>query len=470
MNERPLHELSIPQAARLLREGAITSVKLTEAALARVALLDPHLHAFITLTPDRAMADARQADAAFSRGIDHGPLQGIPYALKDIIDTAAIRTTAQSRLLLDHVPSRDAVVAAKLREAGGVLLGKLATYEFAVVGPSFDLPFPSARNPWNVAHITGGSSSGAAAAVGGGLVRTAIGTDSGGSIRSPAGYCGVVGLKPTYGLVSRRGVHPLAYSMDHVGPLSASVEEAAMTLDAIAGLDVDDPGSAHRAGEPASSRLGRELRGMRLGYARKFHLDEPEASPEVISALDDAVSQLSLLGAAIEEVDLPAYQIFEDCGAVIIAAEAYAIHEQQLRRRAAEYGRLAYLCLAAGVALSAADLVQAQRVRRQLCETVNGDVFAGLDALIVANTLTTAPRFDTFDGITPKWTAMRTLPFNVTGNPVLALPIGLARNGLPMSMQIVGKPFDEAKLCQIGAAYETSIDWPALRPPPLASR
>ena len=258
MNERPLHELSIPQAARLLREGAITSVKLTEAALARVALLDPHLHAFVTQTPDRAMADARQADAAFSRGIDHGPLQGIPYALKDIIDTAAIRTTAQSRLLLDHVPSRDAVVAAKLREVGGVLLGKLATYEFAVVGPSFDLPFPSARNPWNVAHITGGSSSGAAAAVGGGLVRTAIGTDSGGSIRSPAGYCGVVGLKPTYGLVSRRGVHPLAYSMDHVGPLSASVEEAAMTLDAIAGLDVDDPGSAHRAGEPASSRLGRE--------------------------------------------------------------------------------------------------------------------------------------------------------------------------------------------------------------------
>ncbi len=448
MIAKPLHQLSIVEAGQQLRSGAITSRQLTDAALQRIAALDPQIRAFATLTVDRALADASQADDNFSRGIDLGPMQGIPYALKDLIDTAGIRTTAGSRLMFDHVPTEDAVVARRLREAGGVLLGKLATYEFAVVGPSFDLPYPPARNPWNTDHITGGSSSGSAAAVAGGFVRTAIGTDTGGSIRSPACYCGVVGLKPTFGRVSLAGVYPLSPSLDHAGPLSATVEEAALTLDIIAG-DV---------APSARSRIGEDLRGLTIAYPRSFHITDPGAAPEVVTALDDAVSQLSLLGARIEEIDLPSYQLFEDCGAVILQAEAYAVHEHNLRARARDYGRLAYQSLAAGFVLSNADVARAREVQRALTLRLNHDVFSRFDAIVCANVLAPAPRFDSFDGKTPRWTAMRTLPFNVTGHPALALPIGLSKSGLPLGMQIVGKAFDEARVCQIGAAHEMATD------------
>lgn len=462
----PLHELSIAEAGARLRAGSVTSVDLTEAALGRIEKLDPTYHAFVTVTAERALADARAADDAFARGDDKGPLHGVPYALKDLIDTAGIRTTAHSRLLLDNVPTEDAVVAQRLRDSGGVLLGKVATYEFAVVGPSFDLPFPSARNPWNIEHITGGSSSGSATAVAGGLVRTAIGTDTGGSIRSPACYCGVVGLKPTYGRVSRRGVYPLSFSLDHVGPLAANVEDAALTLDVIAGYDAGDPASAHRpAAKAAAADIGRAIEGLRLAYPRSFHAADPGLSPEILRALDAAASQFSLLGAVIEEVDLPDYQLIEDCGAVILQAEAYAIHERNLQTRAADYGRLAFQSLAAGVVLTSADLMQAQRVRRELTLALNEGVLSRFDAMITANVLATAPRFAEFDGKAPRWTAMRTLPFNVTGNPVLAQPIGFAENGLPMGMQIVGKPFDEAMICRLGHAYEQATGWMASRPP-----
>ena len=454
MNAQALHQLSIVEAGKLLRGGAITSRQLTDAALDRIAALDPQVRAFVTLTEGRAHADAQRADEAFSRGVDLGPLQGIPYALKDLIDTAGIRTTAGSRLMLDHVPTQDAAIAAILREGGGVLLGKVATYEFALVGPSFDLPFPPVRNPWNTDHITGGSSSGSAAAVAAGFVRTAIGTDSGGSIRSPACYCGVVGLKPTFGRVSCRGVYPLSTSLDHIGPISATVEEAAVTFDVIAGSVPEYP--------QARSRIGEDLRGLTLAYPRSFHCNDPEAAPEVVAALDDAVSQLSLLGARIEEIDLPAYKLYEDCGSVILQAEAYAVHEHNLRTRAQDYGRLAAQSLATGVALTAADVARAREVQRGLTLALDRDVFGRFDALVCANVLAPAPPFDTFDGLTPRWTAMRTLPFNVTGHPALALPIGASRNGLPLGMQIVGKAFDEAGICRIGAAYEMAADWARL--------
>jgi aspartyl-tRNA(Asn)/glutamyl-tRNA(Gln) amidotransferase subunit A len=224
---KPFHELSIAEAGAALRSGAVTSAALTEHALARIAALDGALNSFITVTAERARADAAAADAAFEAGIDAGPMQGVPYALKDIYDTAGIRTTCHSKLLVDNVPAADSVVAAKLKAGGGVLLGKLSTHEFALGGPSFDLPFPPARNPWNPEHIPGGSSSGSGAAVAAGICRMAMGSDTGGSIRGPAAYCGTVGLKPTYGLVSRRGVFPLSYTLDHCGPLSWTVEDAA---------------------------------------------------------------------------------------------------------------------------------------------------------------------------------------------------------------------------------------------------
>ena len=460
MQRQSLCDLSIAELGRRMREGATTSAAVTEAALARISARDPRYNSFVAVTAERALEDARRADADFSAGRDRGPMQGIPYALKDMIDTAGIRTTAHSRLLLDNVPEADAVVAQRLRQAGGVLLGKLATYEFALVGPDENLPFPPARNPWNTEHITGGSSSGPAAAVAGGLVRTAIGTDTGGSIRSPACACGVTGLKPTYGLVSMAGIIPLSPSLDHAGPLSATVDEAALTLDVIAG---SDPAGAGR--ELARSRIGRDLRGLRLAYARSFHASDPGASPEVVAALDDAASQLSMLGASIHEVDLPDYALFEACGAVILQAEAYAGHQRDLQSRAADYGRLALQTLASGFALTAADVAQAQRVRRHLALALQREVFSKFDALIAANVLASAGRFENGDSRHPRWTAMRTLPFNLSGNPALAVPVGFARNGLPLGMQIAGRPFSEALICQIGAAYEAATGWSAVPAP-----
>src|SRR3954463_3890776 len=243
-NAKPLHDLSIAEAGRALRAGTVTSVALTQHALARIAALDPLLHAFVLVTQELALADAERADRELKSGIDKGPLHGIPYALKDIYETAGIRTTCHSKLLLDHVPTADCVVEAKLKAGGAVLLGKLATHEFAFGGPSFDLPFPPARNPWHLDHFTGGSSSGSGAAVAAGFTRMAMGSDTGGSIRGPAFYCGVVGLKPTYGRVSRRGVFPLSYTLDHIGPLAWTVEDVALTMQVIAGHDPLDPGSA----------------------------------------------------------------------------------------------------------------------------------------------------------------------------------------------------------------------------------
>lgn len=323
---KPLHELSIAEAGRELRAGSLSSEALTQHALDRIGTLDPMLHAFVLLTRERALADADRADRERKAGIDKGPMHGIPYALKDIYATAGIRTTCHSKLLIDNVPSEDCVVETKLKAGGGVLLGKLATHEFAIGGPSFDLPFPPARNPWNLGHFTGGSSSGSGAAVAAGLVRTAMGSDTGGSIRGPAFYCGTVGIKPTYGLVSRRGVFPLSYTMDHCGPLTWTVEDAALTMQVIAGHDALDPASADISTPDFAGGLGRDLVGLELAYPRSFFAAQAGISPEVVASLDAAAQQMTKLGAKVEETALPDFDLFNACGRVILTAEAYAIH------------------------------------------------------------------------------------------------------------------------------------------------
>lgn len=444
-------DLPIGVAGTRLREGSLTSVALTEAHLERIALRDPLYHAFITVTAERALVDAARADRELSEGVDRGPLHGIPLALKDLIDTAGIRTTSGSRRFAANVPARDAEVVRRLVEAGAVLIGKTMTYEFALLGPSFDLDLPPARNPWNTAHITGGSSSGSAAAVAGGLVRTSIGTDTGGSIRSPSGYCGIVGLKPTYERVSRQGVFPLSPSLDHVGPLSATVAEAAMTLDAIS-----DAG--------ASARLHEGIAGKNIAYARAWFAADPQTHPAVLAAMDDAASALSLLGGLIEEIQLPDYALFEAAGAVVLQAEALAIHREALRDRPQDYGRLARQNLLTGLGLSDDDVALARRAGAELARQLQSDIFARFDALVTANTLTPALPFSAFDGKTSVWTHMRTFPFNVTGNPVLALPIGFS-DDLPLGMQIVGKIGDEAGICAVGQAFEEGTDHATQRPP-----
>ena len=447
-------DLTIIDAGAKLRQGELTAEALTLAHIERIKALDPVYHAFTTLTEDQALDEARQADRDLAMGRDRGPLHGIPIAFKDLIDTKGVRTTHGSRLSLSNIPQHNADVVDTLARGGAVMLGKLATYEFATVGPSSDTPFVTPVNPWNPAHITGGSSSGCAAAVAGGLVRTAIGSDTGGSIRSPAGYCGIVGLKPTFGRVSVRGVFPLSPSLDHVGPLSATVAEAAVTLDAMLNDNVPT----------ASSTLHQGIDGLRIAYARDWFAREPALQPELLTAMDAAVSQLTLLGARVEEVTLPDYDLFEASGAAILHAEAFAIHAKELAERAGEFGKKTFATLAAGVCLTDEDLALARKVAAALRAELDAQIFGRFDALVTINTLSTALPFSAFEGDKAVWTAMRTIAFNVTGHPALAVPIGFA-NGLPMGMQIVGRHLDEAMICRIGHAYEGATDHMSIRVP-----
>jgi aspartyl-tRNA(Asn)/glutamyl-tRNA(Gln) amidotransferase subunit A len=458
-----LHELSIAEAGARLRAGTLTSTALTQHALDRITALDPLLNAFIVVTKERALADADRADRELKSGVDKGPMHGIPHALKDIYETAGIRTTCHSKLLLDHVPKEDGTAAAKLAAGGAVLLGKLSTHEFAIGGPSFDLPFPPARNPWNRDHFSGGSSSGSGVAVASGMVRTAMGSDTGGSIRSPAAYCGIVGLKPTYGRVSRRGVFPLSYTLDHCGPLSWSVEDAALTMQVVAGYDPLDPASADVPVPDFAAELGRDLTGLKLAYPRSFFVGVDGISPEVIAGADRAVQDLARLGATIEEVTLPDFELFNASGRVILTAESYTVHEENLIKRGGEYGRLSYQRMMPGAMISAADLIQALRMRTELYEAV-ARVLEDHDAIVTVNALAPAIRLDAFPPDATLRTPGHTIPFNVTGHPALAVPTGFAKNGLPIGLQIVGRPFDEPTVLRIGAAYETVAQWTSKRP------
>jgi len=438
--------LTILQAAAGLRRRTFTSAMLTAEHLKRIAARDLHYHAFVTLGEQAAMASAARADAELAVGHDRGPLHGIPIAIKDLIDTQDSVTAYGSRAFAGHQPPADAAVVQRLKQSGAVILGKLATYEFALVGPAFDTPYPPATNPWNAKHITGGSSAGCAAAVAGGLVRTSIGTDTGGSIRSPAGYCGVVGLKPTCGTLPLEGIFPLAPSLDHCGPISATVAEAAITLDALTGRAAGGPRAASR-------QLDAGAAGLKIAYARSWFAGDPATQSAIVAAIDGAVARLAELGAVVEDVELPPYQLFEDCGAVIIHAEALASHDRWIPERAENYGKLALQSVAAGLLLEASQLAAAREVAARLKSQFDTTIFGKFDALITANTLTTAPPFSAFDGKKPVWTPMRTLPFNVTGHPALALPIGFSE-GLPISLQIAGPMHQEGIVCRIGAALE----------------
>jgi len=292
----------------------------------------------------------------------------------------------------------------------------------------------------------------------------AMGSDTGGSIRIPASFCGTVGLKPTYGRVSRRGVYPLAYSLDHCGPLSQTVEDTALTMQVIAGFDPLDPGSANVPVPDFTTTMREPLDGLRVGYTRKFFLENPFLMDEATRALDAAAQQLATLGATVEEVDMPPFEQFDACVRTILFGEAYAIHETDLKTRPYAYGRYAYQHLMSGAVLSAADLMQAQRLRRELTEAVNAGPLRRYDVLLAPNALATAAPFSDFGQDVVRWAGILTGPFNVTGHPALALPIGFAANGLPLSAQIVGRPFDEPTVLRIGAAYEAAAGFADRRP------
>lgn len=443
-------DLPIPEAAARLRDGRLTARDLVAAHLARIAQRNGAIGAFVSVQGAAALEAADQADRELAGGGDRGPLHGIPFAVKDLIEIDGQPCTCGSRVFSDRIAAADAPAVARLRQAGAICLGRLATYEFALTGPSFDAAYPPAVNPWNSDHVTGGSSSGSAAAVAAGMVRLTLGTDTGGSIRSPSAYCGVVGLKPTRGLVPLNGVFPLSPSLDHVGPIAASVSEAALMLDALA------PETR------AASMLAQGVEGLRIGYARDWFAADPEASPALIEAMDAAVSTLSMLGAKITLIAMPDYALAEAAGAVILHAEALEQHRNGLREHFDLYGRQARQSLAAGVGIKPADLKRAKAAGAALTAQIDA-LLAGCDVIVTPTTLTAAPLVAPFRRDETVWTAMRTLPFNVTGHPALSLPIGFD-GGLPLGMQIIAAHRAEAMICRVGAAFEAATDHSAQRP------
>src|SRR5437762_5182271 len=310
--------LTITEAARLIEQRELSPVELVDSRLDRIARLDDRLHSFIRVLADHARRDAQTAEAEIANGRYRGPLHGIPIGLKDIYETAGVATTGHSKVMQDHVPKADAFSVAKLRQAGAVVMGKLATHEFAFGGPSFDLPWPPARNPWDTSRFTGGSSSGTGAAVPAGLVLGGTGSDTGGSIRGPAAYCGLAGIKPTYGLISRMGILPLAFSLDHAGPLAWNAEDCAIFLQAMAGHDSADPASANRPVRDYRAALQRDVNGLRLGLVRHFYERDNEANAATRNAIDAAAKQLEALGCSVRDIPLSPLPKWASCGTTFI--------------------------------------------------------------------------------------------------------------------------------------------------------
>jgi aspartyl-tRNA(Asn)/glutamyl-tRNA(Gln) amidotransferase subunit A len=456
--------LSATEAARAFAARTLSPVELLRDLLDRIDRLDPILHAFVRLDAEVAMDVARQAEREIANGRTRGPLHGVPIGLKDIIDVAGLPTTCHSKILRDNIASADAVVTARLHQAGVVILGKLSTHEFAIGGPSFDLPFPPARNPWNPQHHPGGSSSGSGAGVAAGLFPLALGTDTGGSVRNPASCCGIVGLKPTYGLVSRHGVFPLSYTLDHVGPMTRIVADNALLLDAIAGHDPADPGSVATEARDFGREIGRGVRGMSIGFVRHFHETDIPADPEVTAALEEAARVLQSEGAELRPITLPSLVEFAAVNRVILATEAWSVHAPWLRTRPGDYGKLARRRLMPGAFIQAGDYVGAQRRRAQMIAAVE-DAFRDVDILLCASSMDPPSRIEDEAETLRTYPRQARTPFNVTGHPALAMMAGLSRGGLPLSLQFVGRYFHEATVLRAAAAYERATSWHTKRPP-----
>jgi aspartyl-tRNA(Asn)/glutamyl-tRNA(Gln) amidotransferase subunit A len=454
---------TIAEASALIAAGKLSPVELTKACLDRLHATEATLHAFVLPTEDRAMADAKAAEVAIMRDGPRGPMHGIPIGLKDIVNTAGIETTCGSKILAGNVPERDAACAAKLAAAGTVLMGKLTTHEFADGGPSFDLPKPPSCNPWNPAHFTAGSSSGTGAAVAAGVILCGIGTDTGGSIRGPAALCGISGLKPTYGLVSRAGVAPAAFSLDHIGPMAWTAEDCAIMLQALAGPDPADPASASQPIPDYRAALTGHLKGVRVGVIRHFHEDDYKVEPAVQTGIDNALKVFRSLGATVSDVTVSPLQDWNACGSLISITERASAYEEWARTRLGDFSERVQRRLHLGALVSGVDYVQAVRRRRELRSELQA-AMRDLDVVITAGAPGEAPRLDAI----PKWDLFDkpnfTMPFNVTGYPALCVCSGFGPGGLPVSVQIVGKPFQDAMVLRVGDAFEKATDFRSRRP------
>ena len=480
MTTRHLHDLSIAELADLIAGRKLSPVELVEALIQRVEDHDGQIHAFITPTFDLARRQAKTAEDEVATGRSRGALHGIPFALKDIYDTKGILTSGHSRVFIDRIPAEDATTVTRLQDAGAVLLGKLATHEMAHAGPSFDLPWPPARNPWNPERFTGGSSTGSGAAVAAGMVPVALGSDTGGSIRGPASYCGVVGLMPTFGLVSRAGVITNSYTFDHCGPLARTVEDCALVLEALAGYDPKDAGSLSRPIPSYRQALGDDLRGLRIGVLRHHWEADIPASDDVRAAMDASLDVLRRLGAELQECRLRPLAHYFDVKIIIAESEIFSVHQPALLSRPQDFGADFRARVLPSILFTANDYVQATREHRRMMMEME-PFYERFDAFVTAG-FGEAPRLNDYRSVSFWQKPSLLTAWNVTGQPVLALPNGLGRNGLPLGMQIVGRPFGESTILRIGHAYERATEWhtrrpalvpravaPAVTPPPVLS-
>jgi len=457
-------KLTLADASQLVRSKKISPVELMRACLSRVERLNPKLNAFITVTADSALAQAREAEADIQRGRWKGPLHGIPIAIKDLLDTAGVRTTAASALFKDRVPTEDAEVVRRLKAAGTVLLGKLNLHEFAYGGSSVISYFGAVPNPWNANYSAGGSSSGSAVAVAAELCYGAIGSDTGGSIRQPAAFCGIVGLKPTYGRVSTRGVIPLAWSFDHLGPMTRTVRDAALMLQAIAGYDPEDTASADLAAADYLGTIASSTKSLRLGIPRTHFYEG--LHPDVHAAIEAALLVLGKLTSSQRAIE---GLVSSDPYPTVLAAEAYAYHYEYASKTPELYHAETLKRIRGGAEISSTAYVQNRRQLAQMRRSVM-KIFDSVDLLVTPTApvppFTISELLADLETLRPKEvvTLRNTRPFNVLGLPTISVPCGFTQSGLPIGMQITGPPGGEATVLRLAYAYERETIWHARRP------
>jgi len=456
--------MTLAEASEGVRKKALSPVDLTQACLRRIDQLNPALNAFITVTADAALAQAHELAAEVQRGQWRGPLHGIPIALKDLIDTAGVRTTAASAIFADRVPTEDAEVVRRLKAAGAIFLGKLNMHEFAYGDTSAQSHFGPVRNPWNRDYVSGGSSGGSAAAVAAGLCYGALGSDTGGSIREPSAFCSIAGLKPTYGLVSTRGVVPLSWSLDHIGPMCRTVSDAALLLQPIAGYDPQDVNSIDASPPDYAKAMRRPVSSLRLGLPRAVFYEKLD--PEIEQAVAEALKVLAQLTASARDVELPKYERLP-----VVGAEAYAFHAPYYTRTPELYQPMTRRRIEGGAGITAAAYIQGRRELERLRRAV-GTVFSTVDLLITPTTpvfpqtvqeAIAEPSTPPTGGVAID--LRNTQPFDIYGLPTISVPCGFSRSGLPIGLQISGPRLGEPAVLALAQAFEQATEWHKKRPP-----
>jgi aspartyl-tRNA(Asn)/glutamyl-tRNA(Gln) amidotransferase subunit A len=457
-----LYELGITELAPLLRARQVSPLDLVNAHLERIEHLDGRLNSYIRVMPEQARAAARVAEAEIGRDEWRGPLHGVPLGIKDLFDVAGVPNTMGSKILRESVPGADATVVGRLRDAGAIVLGKHNLHEFAFGITSENPHFGAVHNPWDLGRVPGGSSGGTASAIAAGLCVAGMGSDTGASIRAPASWCGIVGLKPTYGRVSRAGGLPLAWSLDHPGPLARSVADCALMLQAIAGPDPRDPAASHEPVPDYSADLEAGVRGLRLGVPRDHFFETVE--PEVVRLVRDAIAVLEGLGAHVEEVPLPHATHAQAAGNVIMSVEAATWHEPWLRERPHDYGADVLQRIRGGLLVRATEYLHAQQLR-SLVQADFAAAFAHVDVILGPTMPLVAPEIGkTFEpsgafNMAPRAIANRlTVPCNLSGMPALSVPCGFS-DGLPVGLQVMGPAFAEAVVLRVARAYEAATEW-----------